>query len=49
LEEHYNLGVLTPTALLVPIVVQLEEHYNLGVLTPHGYESNAASCVGTTL
>ena len=29
LEEHYNLGVLTPTALLVPIVVQLEEHYNL--------------------
>ena len=31
------------------IKVWLEEHYNLGVLTPHGYESNAASCVGTTL
>ena len=35
LEEHYNLGVLTPEGFMIFSQHLLEEHYNLGVLTPH--------------
>jgi uncharacterized membrane protein len=34
LEEHYNLGSLTPFLGYYSTLGELEEHYNLGSLTP---------------
>ena len=34
LEEHYNLGSLTPRSVSRDFLATLEEHYNLGSLTP---------------